>query len=142
MSGADVAFATHAFLISSAILLQMFVFRQRDPRRDQPSREGSPLLGGESPIEKEQPSIRPSLPCSVALVVLISTAMISAILVWLGKLQFLDWLYVLSTIKLVITFIKYPPQVYLNWQRKSTAGFALAQFTSVCSTPWRQLAVS
>lgn len=39
------------------------------------------------------------------------------------NLQFLDFLYLLSSIKLTITIIKYIPQVLLNYNRKSTEGW-------------------
>ena len=38
-------------------------------------------------------------------------------------LQWIDYLYMLSSIKLTITIIKYIPQVLLNYQRKSTDGW-------------------
>mmetsp|Transcript_12278 Transcript_12278/g.21910 ORF Transcript_12278/g.21910 Transcript_12278/m.21910 type:complete len:324 (+) Transcript_12278:141-1112(+) len=46
-----------------------------------------------------------------------------------GKNNFwtiLSWLYFVSYIKLVITLCKYLPQVYLNYQRKSTVGWSIA----------------
>jgi cystinosin len=38
-------------------------------------------------------------------------------------LNWLDFLYMLSYIKLVMTIVKYIPQVYLNYVRKSTVGW-------------------
>lgn len=52
-----------------------------------------------------------------------TAAIIWSILVWRGYSQWLDVLYFLSYIKLGLTFIKYLPQVYLNWKRKSTVGW-------------------
>eukprot|EP00658_Telonema_sp_P-2_P016221 TRINITY_DN1627_c0_g1_i15.p1 TRINITY_DN1627_c0_g1~~TRINITY_DN1627_c0_g1_i15.p1 ORF type:complete len:359 (+),score=89.06 TRINITY_DN1627_c0_g1_i15:107-1183(+) len=40
-----------------------------------------------------------------------------------GVWSWLQWLYFLSYIKLFISVIKYVPQVYMNWQRKSTNGW-------------------
>ena len=39
-----------------------------------------------------------------------------------------DWdtLLVMGYAKAAITFVKYCPQVYLNWKRKSTVGWSLA----------------
>jgi|GEM_PF-2312742 len=37
----------------------------------------------------------------------------------------LQWLYAVSYIKLFISFVKYCPQVYLNFKRKSTVGWSL-----------------
>jgi cystinosin len=40
-------------------------------------------------------------------------------------MQFIDGLYFLSSIKAIITLIKYAPQVYLNYKRKSTIGWSI-----------------
>ena len=37
-----------------------------------------------------------------------------------------DTLLVMGYAKAAITFVKYCPQVYLNWKRKSTVGWSLA----------------
>jgi cystinosin len=42
-------------------------------------------------------------------------------------INWLDYLYLLSYIKIFITFIKYVPQVILNHQRNSTTGFSVWQ---------------
>ena len=49
----------------------------------------------------------------------------SGILVWTGKAEFLDWLYFISTLKLVITTVKYLPQVLLIYRLKSAEGLAM-----------------
>jgi len=41
----------------------------------------------------------------------------------------LSWLYFVSYIKLVVSFTKYVPQVYMNYVRKSTVGWSI---TNVC----------
>jgi len=49
-----------------------------------------------------------------------------AIITATGKVRYFNWLwflYYLSLVKLVISFIKYCPQVYLNFRRKSTVGW-------------------
>ena len=38
-------------------------------------------------------------------------------------IEWLDVMYVLSSAKVVITVIKYIPQVWENWRRKSTKGW-------------------
>lgn len=43
----------------------------------------------------------------------------------LGKFNRLDFLYILSYIKIFISLIKYIPQVVLNVQRKSTVGWSI-----------------
>ncbi|KAB0799845.1 hypothetical protein PPYR_07725 [Photinus pyralis] len=40
-------------------------------------------------------------------------------------IQWLDFLYFSSYVKLVITVLKYIPQAYLNWKRKSTSGWSI-----------------
>ncbi|KAI5480743.1 hypothetical protein MNV49_007149 [Pseudohyphozyma bogoriensis] len=42
-----------------------------------------------------------------------------------SRMSWLDLIYVLSYIKLWISFAKYVPQAYLNWQRKSTIGWSI-----------------
>lgn len=44
-----------------------------------------------------------------------------------SSINWLDYLYLLSCFKILITLIKYVPQVVLNYQRKSTAGFSVWQ---------------
>jgi cystinosin len=39
----------------------------------------------------------------------------------------LDYLYLLSYMKILVTLIKYMPQVLLNFRRKSTAGWSIWQ---------------
>lgn len=36
--------------------------------------------------------------------------------------NYFDYIYALSYCKVFITLIKYVPQIYLNWKRKSTKG--------------------
>jgi hypothetical protein len=42
-----------------------------------------------------------------------------------GVLKYLDFLYFCSYVKLFITLIKYVPQAYLNFRRKSTFGWSI-----------------
>ena len=57
---------------------------------------------------------------------------VASIMVWIGKLEYLDWLYFLSSVKLVISTVKWVPQVVLNYQRKSVEGFAIWAIILVC----------
>lgn len=45
--------------------------------------------------------------------------------VWFWSYHWLDFLYVLSYIKLSTTLVKYFPQAYMNYKRQSTEGFAI-----------------
>ncbi|XP_013178047.1 PREDICTED: cystinosin homolog isoform X1 [Papilio xuthus] len=58
---------------------------------------------------------------SVFLVVVLVTAGLGAG----GELAWLDFLYICSYIKLCITLIKYVPQAYMNYKRKSTVGWSI-----------------
>ncbi|XP_058467247.1 cystinosin homolog [Malaya genurostris] len=49
----------------------------------------------------------------------------SLVMVLFGSHHWLDFLYVLSYVKLSTTLIKYFPQAYINYKRKSTEGFAI-----------------
>nr|XP_019046176.1 hypothetical protein I302_04916 [Kwoniella bestiolae CBS 10118]OCF25106.1 hypothetical protein I302_04916 [Kwoniella bestiolae CBS 10118] len=102
ISKSDLAFSLHAFLISSITLGQVWWYARlnRAKKSDIYGREEDPLL---------------------------SPAGISALLVWSGKYQFLDWLYLDSSIKLIISAVKYVPQVVLNWKLRSVEGFAIGQ---------------
>lgn len=42
-----------------------------------------------------------------------------------GGAVWLDFMYYLSTVKLIVSFIKYLPQVWLNYKRKSTQGWSI-----------------
>lgn len=50
---------------------------------------------------------------------------ISLIISLVGVLKYLDFLYFCSYVKLFITLIKYLPQAYLNFRRKSTYGWSI-----------------
>lgn len=50
---------------------------------------------------------------------------ISLIISLVGVLKYLDFLYFCSYVKLFITLIKYVPQAYLNFRRKSTYGWSI-----------------
>jgi cystinosin len=111
----DVAFALHAVLMASVTLFQIGYY------------------GG---FRSQQPS---KLIGSVIVGILV-VALSGLLLVWMGaahnnvlsasmgfRFDWLDYLYLLSYVKIFITFIKYVPQVVLNHQRKSTTGFSVWQ---------------
>lgn len=52
-------------------------------------------------------------------------AALTLILSIFGVINWLDFLYVLSYIKLGLTIVKYIPQVYMNYIRKSTTGWSI-----------------
>ncbi|OZJ02769.1 hypothetical protein BZG36_03338 [Bifiguratus adelaidae] len=96
----DVFFACHAFLISSFTLLQSFVYK-RDP--DQ----------------------RLSHPAWLFFALASITILIDIALALTAHVQWIDLLYHLSYFKLAISVLKYVPQAYKNYQRKSTVGWSI-----------------
>ncbi|XP_057697644.1 cystinosin [Corythoichthys intestinalis] len=50
---------------------------------------------------------------------------ITLLLAILKKLSWLDYLYYFSYIKLAVTLVKYVPQAYMNYRRKSTEGWSI-----------------
>jgi len=96
----DVLFAVHAFFVSVITLIQCFCIYER----------------------QNQTISKPSVGL---LLVFWSIAIISTFIVFLHGLNVLIYLNLLSYIKLFISFIKYIPQAYYNYQRKSTVGWSI-----------------
>lgn len=59
----------------------------------------------------------------VGLTILFSTIYIVCILLKLPGFIWIDFLYIMATVKLILTIMTYIPQIALNYQRKSTKGF-------------------
>lgn len=133
ISIADLAFSLHALLVSTAMLVQVIWYARRtkaasteeeDTRRLLPSLEGARGSGSVdlvTPIE----TTTPSLPCQLVIGGIIISSVVLAILVWVGRMEWLDWLYFASTIKLIVSVVKYLPQVLLNWRLSSVEGFSI-----------------
>jgi cystinosin len=85
--------------------------------------------------------LTPTLLGGVTLLGIFVGSIAAAIAVWVGKLQWLDWLYFASTVKLVITFVKYVPQIWLNIRLKSSEGFAIGAIILVSQGQSRQNAM-
>lgn len=60
--------------------------------------------------------------CYLIVLSAISVTLISA---WTGWVTWLDFFYLLGYIKLVGSFLKYLPQLYLNYKRQSTLGWSI-----------------
>lgn len=97
--GNDVGFAVHASLATGYTIVQCYMYES----------------GGNS--------ISTTAKGIILLYVLIIIG--SACAVWFAVYHWLDFLYVLSYIKLSTTLVKYFPQAYMNYKRKSTEGFAI-----------------
>jgi cystinosin len=96
--------------------------------------EERPLLPNKIETEIMEHPSRPSFLCQVAVAGIFIGALIAAILVWTDKMEFLDWLYYASSVKLFISLVKYMPQVYLNWRKSNLRGFAIGNIIAVRTT--------
>lgn len=133
----DVAFAAHALVLSLITLSQYLLPRvwwgsyQNDP-------ETVGLLAGSSPLSPRTAS-RPSrfilwlmAACVAAVGIVAALAvhspsspvndfLVSTPWAWL------DVVYALGYVKLVVTLVKYSPQVLTNWRNRSTSGWSIVQ---------------
>lgn len=50
---------------------------------------------------------------------------VCAVVAGFGSLAWLDLLYYFSYLKLVISFLKFVPQAWMNYKRKSTIGWSI-----------------
>ncbi|KAF9549971.1 hypothetical protein EC957_002031 [Mortierella hygrophila] len=98
----DVFFAVHALILSTFTLVQTWVYKRDEGQRVSGFAWAFLLSSG------------------VSALVLVGRA-----LAGVGSYEWIDILYFLSYIKLVISFIKYCPQVYINWAAKSTVGWSI-----------------
>lgn len=98
----DVFFALHALILSSTTLSQTYFYKR-------------------SPRQKVAHWAKGFIVVSL-LVVIIQIAVIRSST---ANFDWIDLLYLLSYIKLIISFLKYLPQAYLNWKRKSTVGWSI-----------------
>jgi cystinosin len=100
----DVAFAVHAFVMASITFFQIAYY------------DG---------LSQQRPS--KIIESFIILVLVVITVYPLLIVVGVGACNWLDFLYLLSFVKILVTLIKYVPQVALNIQRKSTKGFSIWQ---------------
>ncbi|XP_050342860.1 cystinosin homolog isoform X1 [Nymphalis io] len=73
----------------------------------------------------ERDNQRVSMTARGILSAFVSVVIITASLGAASKVAWLDFLYYCSYIKLCITLIKYVPQAYMNYKRKSTVGWSI-----------------
>jgi len=97
VAGNDVAFGIHAVFATIIIIVQIFLYEK-----------------GPQKVSKICIGLSTSGCISIALVLILTLTKVT---------NWLFFLYYLSMVKLAITFIKYCPQVYLNFKRKSTVGW-------------------
>ncbi len=99
----DLAFAVWAFLLSLVQLVQVFAY-------------------------KRAPGQRVSTFNRVVILVLLLVILVGFLLVTADQenhLQALDYVLLLSYIKLYVTLTKFIPQVHMNYRRRSTVGFSI-----------------
>lgn len=96
----DVAFAVHSFLLATITLSQIAYFD----------------------------GVRISRTIFALMGVIVAVATVFPLLIVVGICHsWLDYLYLLSFVKILVTLIKYIPQVILNVKRQSTSGFSIWQ---------------
>ncbi|XP_064605192.1 cystinosin-like [Liolophura sinensis] len=95
----DVIFALHALLLTVITISQCFCFER----------------GGQ----------RVSRVCIVILISAWSFVLISLFVTIGKKITWLEYLYFFSFVKLGVTLIKYVPQAWMNYRRKSTVGWSI-----------------
>lgn len=136
----DVLFALHALFATIVTLAQIFLYGngvvEADvtvPKLDEWSTSNYPVLAaperGPSQQAPPQSAVSKNLQRAIYIVLALFTLSV-AILMALCIVDesavgvtWLDVLYVLSSAKVVITVIKYIPQVWENWRRQSTRGW-------------------
>jgi hypothetical protein len=151
VAGADLAFSGHALILAGVALGQVWYYRQRtigailsDRHQESGREETDPLLPdsrgarGKGEDRVDDPAI-PSIPCQIGLGLMTLFATAVGIMVYTGKynLQWLDWLYAVSMIKLAISAVKYAPQIWLNWQLRRVEGMAVEGM--ICVSLFRAL---
>jgi cystinosin len=102
----DVAFCLHALVLSMVTLGQAIYY------------DGLAALGHR---------LRPSMLYLVCILLLWICLVGPALVFYSNLWHWLDYLYMLSFIKVIISLVKYVPQVLLNRRRQSTAGWSIWQ---------------
>lgn len=95
----DVIFSLHAFLACGIQVFQCFIYDRGDQQI--------------------------SLTARYIMTGITLSSLVMTILGAASAIQWLDFLYFMSYVKLFITLIKYIPQAYYNYRRKSTSGWSI-----------------
>ena len=106
----DVAFAIHALVLSLLTLCQIVYYNSQNRTF--------------SETEVSDPIVVVVLGIAILCIGYPFLMMLTHIL-HIGNLNLLDYIYLLSYIKIFISLIKYMPQVVLNFRRKSTVGWSI-----------------
>lgn len=95
----DIFFAVHAVILTIFTIVQCFIYERGDQRVSTTARS---ILG-----------------------IFALFLIISLFLSGFNVIHWLDFLYYCSYVKLAITLIKYIPQAFMNYRRKSTVGWSI-----------------
>ncbi|XP_021926700.1 cystinosin homolog isoform X2 [Zootermopsis nevadensis] len=95
----DVVFSLHASVATVITIIQCFVYERGSQRVSWTARGFHVLFA--------------------------AVVAVSLILAWAEVIKWLDFLTYCSYVKLAITLIKYIPQAYMNYKRKSTVGWSI-----------------
>ncbi|GMK59559.1 hypothetical protein CspeluHIS016_0801650 [Cutaneotrichosporon spelunceum] len=120
VSKSDLAFSAHALLLSTLTLIQSAWLFYRAHRARRNIEEESPLVR-----RKHKAPVTPHRLTRVALVAMAIATLWVGTSTLLGQTELLDLLYFASSLKIIITTIKYTPQLILNYKLKSVRGFAI-----------------
>jgi len=66
-----------------------------------------------------------SKPAMIFLAVVYASLLVGLVVALTGVITYLQYLYMFSYVKVLMTLIQYTPQAYLNYKRKSTHGWSL-----------------
>lgn len=98
----DAVFAGHALVLSTMTLFQAYMLNYERARTQRLSQQARAFL----------------IAALIAIITLVTLAE-------LYKIQWIDVIYSLSYLKLLISFLKMIPQLHLNYTRKSTRGWSI-----------------
>lgn len=126
----DVLFGVHAFIVTLVTLFQVWWYERTAARATSTIEIGG--IGRTPRRSTGRPRLL-SIFCSFpkvhafCLVLLITALALASLFCLAGVpwLEFAQLLYVFGFTKTVVSVLKYTPQVYLNFQRKSTRGFSM-----------------
>lgn len=140
VDGNDVVFAVYAFVMNTALVCQITYYgyenkKQQEKLNDGASRgwhETSQINTGIIPTKSTQVLLLSTFTGSIiyAMCIVIYTSYNLQNKSFYALSRYLNWLdfcYYLSSIKIIMVLLKYIPQALLNYQRKSTKGFSIFQ---------------
>lgn len=131
VSASDLAFSAHAALLATITLIQSAYYLRRRRATGLSVDESSPLIAKDDGTQNSP--TRPSRFARGLLVFIIASTAVQTLLLSARKTELLDVLYFASTVKLIITIVKYIPQMVLNYRIKTVKGFAIAAI--ICVRP-------